>query len=156
MKIFISNLIFFDDNSFEYYQGYHELAWYFLALYRDEKEDLLNGVMVFQRYSEFYIKPFNKNCEYSNLVQIVDQIIKLSNKAVYDDIRSNFDESFMFCLQWILCSFTHNIHNPAVAYGILDYIIASHPRVIFFLSAQVLIQIYLGNNSNIPYIENKQ
>ncbi len=128
-------------NSYQYFQGYHDIGLHFLLLYLDKFE---TAVSVFQRFSEFNLKEnlskIDNNSGF-NFDKINDLLMDILNE-INEDVKNLIEQTCgkpHFVFSWIVTLFTHNIMNSPLQFRIFDYLITSHPIAIYYLTALILI-----------------
>jgi hypothetical protein len=80
----------------------------------------------------------NKDDGYIQYLELLKQVL------IKVDKRFNLltDNTYLiFSIQWLLCLFTQNITNPYTVQRVLDYLIFSHPLMIYVISAVVCYKI---------------
>lgn len=128
----------YQQESLDYYQGYHDLAIYFHNL-----EDSDQSVKILQRFTEFYIKPIVSISEsLLSVVEVAEKVMHYLHRADYIRIRGYLqDQRFVFTIKWVLSYFANSIMESSIVYKILDFVVLSHGGIIFSIVAEVIIAI---------------
>lgn len=142
LAIFINKLTSFNNEEFNYYQGYHDLSLLFLIIFLDNIDD---GTMVFQRFSEFILKENlmtqdpNGQIGYTfvNCIQILTSVIKTISKKTYSILNEYSNGQAPFTLSWLLTLFTHNLNSIFLQMRLIDFFIVNHPIAIYDLVGQI-------------------
>jgi hypothetical protein len=138
---FINTLATVNNNTYKYFQGYHDIGLYFLMLY---VQNLPLAVSVFQRFSEFNLKEFllahdEIGFGFDKVLIILLEAIKEIDSSVALFLILKGLEQPSFVLSWIITYFTHDIKSSVLQYRIFDYLICSHPLSIFFMTALIVV-----------------
>ena len=169
---FLKLMCCLNNNIYNYYQGYHDLALFFLLLYHNCPH---YAVSVFQRFSEFNLKEL-LNIKYKqkkivegryNMIEMNDtlKILKFIIDFMDPKVKNFFEElekeedkkiknknkiienndKYIICdfaFEWIITLFTRYFSDFNKIYRIFDYLMVSHSLAIYFLSAEIIIDFY--------------
>ncbi len=143
---FIKTLLNFNAPKYDYYQGYHDLTLYIYLLFIDDCEN--NKISIMQRISELFFSDF-LNKEYENKIfevvpNIMGEILKSVNNKIYEKLESEGGVIMYMSLMvnLVLCLCNQKVKNVAVVYRVIDYIVVSHPIVIYLIPI-VVSNIYI-------------
>lgn len=154
LESFLSEITSLNGNTYSYFQGYHDIALYFLLLYYD-KTSINTGIAVFQHFSEFFLKELlytgtlasvydgNKTSHFEILssLYLLKEIIHILNPYVYELLMNTCTDGLpTFATSWVLSLFTHCIESSSVLYRLLDYFVVSHPIAVYHMSAWIIIK----------------
>lgn len=161
-----------NNNVYNYYQGYHDLALFFLLLYHKCPH---YAVSVFQRFSEFNLKEL-LNIKYNqkkiengtyNMIEMNDTLkilkfiidfmdpkvkIFFEKTEIEQDLgckknknNNKINNNYIICdfaFEWIITLFTRYFDDYNKIYRIFDYLMVSHSLAIYFLCAEIIIDFY--------------
>lgn len=108
---------------FKYYQGYHNLALYFLLLFGKEK-----GVILFRTFTKQFIYCYMDNKESINnerLFSNISQKVIERNKDMKDYVGELFTIHSNLVLNWVSTWFTNNNNSLFLQFRLIDYLICS-------------------------------
>lgn len=145
-----SSLIYFYDKknfNYLYYQGCLSLFYYFVNLYPENSN--FEGVSMFQRFSEIFLKDFllnlevqidekNKETSMSMIKLIISNFLFVVSKECYIFLKEHDLIYFELVIEWVLCFFTHSIDDEQKSYRILDFIICHNKIMVYIMVAFIL------------------
>jgi hypothetical protein len=162
LQYFLSEITSFNGNTYSYFQGYHDIALYFLMLYYN-KPTINIGIAVFQRISEFCLKELlytsklnnNTRFEIINSLFLLKEVIHILNQNIYELIINKCTNGLpTFAASWVLSLFTHSLESTHLLYRLFDYFIVSHPINVYYLVAQIIIEeIEKGRKRKVSFNE---
>ncbi len=129
-----------NDKTYNYYQGYHDIALFFLMLFIDNFE---TAVSVTQLFSEFNLKEYLTNeKEYENafdfmkVTEFFKDVLKACDKGTSLMIQ--------FChqgamLDFLITLFAHRDLKVETQYRLFDYFVFSHPAAVYYLTAAIVV-----------------
>ena len=140
LKIFINTMTTLNNSTYKYYQGYHDIGLYFIFLYMD---DFINGICVFQRFSEFFLKEnlvtIDDYQNFNSSLLILKEVITKLSPTTQKILEQYTDGNALFAISWILSLFSHNVEDLNIQYRLFDYFIVSHPICVYHLTALIII-----------------
>ena len=162
LQYFLSEITSFNGNTYSYFQGYHDIALYFLMLYYNKP--IINiGIAVFQRFSEFCLKELlytsklnnNTRFEIINSLFLLKEVIHILNQSTYELIINKCTNGLpTFAASWVLSLFTHCLESTHLLYRLFDYFIISHPINVYYLVALIIIEeIEKGRKRKVSFNE---
>jgi len=125
-------------NSYDYYQGFHDISLFPMLLYLDDTPTLrsITDNMI-NIYLIDYMQDNHKGV-FVNVAKILNETVNIINKEIAGEIESNSSEAIYFtCISWVICLFTQNFKDITRMYRLLDYIFCSHPIMIYIIAAIV-------------------
>lgn len=140
LKIFINTMTTINNSTYKYYQGYHDIGLYFIFLYMD---DFINGLCVFQRFSEFFLKEnlvsIDNYQNFNSVLLILKEVITKLSPITQNILDMYTDGNALFAISWILSLFSHNVEDLNIQFRLFDYFIVSHPICVYHLTALIII-----------------
>jgi hypothetical protein len=129
------------NKDYHYYQGFHDIAMYiYLIFYNYETL----AVQMLHRISEYFLKDYliekdeKVHFRFETVFKITKHLIKKINYAIGDFLEKNTNiPDPIFCLPWIITLLTHDLPDIFNVLRIFDYILFSHPGVIYQMSSHV-------------------
>ena len=140
LKIFINTMTTLNNSIYKYYQGYHDIGLYFIFLYMD---DFVNGICVFQRFSEFFLKEnlvtIDDYQNFNSVLLILKEVITKISPITQKILDQYTEGNALFAISWILSLYSHNVEDLNTQYRLFDYFIVSHPICVYHLTALIII-----------------
>ena len=137
-------LINFNNNEFNYFQGYHDMFVLFFYLYMDSPYTYIS---LYQRFSELYIKEnllkqkkSNEGYSFPNSIKFCMRVIKELNINVYDNLVKYCNSECIFVVPFIISLFTHNLSDLNKRYRIIDYFLVSNPISVYVMSCVLVVE----------------
>ena len=129
-----------NNSIYKYYQGYHDIGLYFIFLYMD---DFVNGICVFQRFSEFFLKEnlvtIDDYQNFNSVLLILKEVITKISPITQKILDQYTEGNALFAISWILSLYSHNVEDLNTQYRLFDYFIVSHPICVYHLTALIII-----------------
>lgn len=127
---------------FKYYQGYHELALYFLLLFGKEK-----GVNLLRKFTMQFVYCYvdrddREGLTYEKVVELLSAKVIKRNGNMKDVIRQLLLMPTYFALPWVSTWFTHNNSCLFQQFRLIDYFICSKKDSILSLASIILADEY--------------
>lgn len=129
------------NKDYHYYQGFHDIAMYiYLIFYNYETL----AAQMLNRISEYFLKDYliekdeKVNFRFETVFKVTKQMIKNINHEIGEFLEENTNiPDPIFCLPWIITLLTHDLPDIFTIMRIFDYILFSHPGVIYQISSHV-------------------
>lgn len=127
-----------DNLQYEYYQGYQDIALFFMILYGKEGINILykfNSIFLHE-----YLRQRTKNSptfdDYlSTLILCINQIDPNTNKM----IEAITQTKPYYSLSWLITWFAHKNDNFFLQFRLMDYFISSELKEIYFFSGALIL-----------------
>ena len=146
-KKYLYNLRYFvrqslgENIDYEYYQGYQDLALYFMILFGKEGIDLLykfNKIFLDEYLKETKMKTKN----FDDYLTTLTDCLKLIDNNVNEDIFKITKTKPYYSLSWLITWFSHKNDSLFNQFRLMDYFITSSFTEIYFYSGEVIISEY--------------
>lgn len=162
-KQYLNNLKFFvrqalgEKIDYEYYQGYQDLALYFMILFGEEGIDLLykfNKIFLGEYLKENKKENEKKNEKKKNFddyLTILNKCLSFIDNNVSQGILKITNTKPYYSLSWLITWFSHKNDSLFYQFRLMDYFITSSFTEIFFFSGEVIISEYnkfISNHKN--------
>ena len=138
----LNTLITFNNNEFNYYQGYHDIAFIFFVLFYDDQKTFIS---LFQRFTELFLKENTikqeegKGFSFDVCLKFFGYILQKINILTYNNILKYIGTEPPFVISYILCLFTHDIDDIFLLMRLLDYFIMNNSLSVFVLVGYITV-----------------